>query len=119
MLPRLGRRLLPSITTDDVAALIADMLRDGYSGATIKGVLSPVRGMLGTAVRRGLIAANPVAGLEREERPRGGRREQRILERGEIGQLLAKAEGEYRTLIAAAVFTGLRQGELLGLRWAT
>jgi integrase len=31
--------------------------------------------------------------------------------------LIAAARPRYRAVIAAAVFTGLRQGELLGLRW--
>jgi integrase len=42
----------------------------------------------------------------------------RILDRAEIGKLLVAAGPRYRPLLATAVFTGLRQGELLGLTWA-
>ena len=41
-----------------------------------------------------------------------------MLDRDEIGRLLSAATPAYRTLLATAVFTGLRQGELLGLTWA-
>jgi len=37
----------------------------------------------------------------------------------EVGQLLQAAEGSpYRYIIFLAIYTGLRRGELLGLRWA-
>ena len=42
----------------------------------------------------------------------------RILSREEIGTLMQCAEEGQRPLLAAAVFTGLRLGELLGLTWA-
>jgi integrase len=53
----------------------------------------------------------------RGERPSVGRREQRILDRDEIAKLLDSAPRSYRTLLATAIFTALRQGELLGLTW--
>ena len=42
----------------------------------------------------------------------------RILDGQEIEALLAAAPAKYRTLLATAIFTGLRSGELLGLRWS-
>ena len=44
-------------------------------------------------------------------------REQRVLNRDEIGRLLEAAPARYRTLLATAILSGLRQSELLGLRW--
>jgi integrase len=45
-------------------------------------------------------------------------REQRILGGGEIGLFLTAAPARYRTLLATALSTGLREMELLGLTWA-
>ena len=42
----------------------------------------------------------------------------RVLTREEIERLFSHAPDYYRTLIATALFTGLRIGELLGLVWA-
>lgn len=42
----------------------------------------------------------------------------RVLDSSEIGRLLDAAPSRYRAVIATAVFTGLRLGELLGLTWA-
>src|SRR3954471_20563788 len=77
----------------------------------------PLGRILNHAARRGLIASNPITRLERRERPAVARREMRILSRDEITKLLDAARARYRTLVAAAVLTGLRQGEILGLRW--
>lgn len=97
------------------------MQEGGSAGWTIRGALSPLSRVLGHAARRGLIAENPMTRLERGERPAIAKREKRILDRAEIERLLAAANDSktpYRTLIATAVFTGLCQGELLGLVWA-
>jgi integrase len=119
VLPRLGRRRLAEISEDDLARLIADLRAQGLSGWTIRSILTPLGRVLGHAARRGLIPANPMRKLERGERPAVGRREMRILDREQIGQLLEAARTPtYRALLATAIFTGLRQGELLGLTWA-
>jgi integrase len=56
--------------------------------------------------------------LERGERPATVEKEKRVLGADEIGRLLDAADAKYRPLLATAVGTGLRLGELLGLRWA-
>ena len=42
----------------------------------------------------------------------------RVLSRDEIGTLLARAPERYRPIIGVAVLAGLRQAEVLGLRWS-
>ena len=87
---------------------------------------SPV---LDDAVGEGILGYNPLASLK--ARQKGKRRkgnliprarnlkEQRILSPKEIDSLLSAAKTDrYRVLLATAIFTGLRQMELLGLTWA-
>jgi len=62
------------------------------------------------AVRRGLAASNPVAKLERRERPQVSRREMQILDREEIGKLLKAADVRHGPMLMTAVYTGLRLG---------
>ena len=116
--PRLGNVKVSEIREDDLVALIAAMRAEGKAGWTIQGALVPLGRILNAAVRRGLLASNPLHRLEREERPRVGGRERRILERDEIAKLLDAATPKYRPLLATAVFAGLRLSELLGLVWA-
>jgi integrase len=116
--PRLGRKRISEITVDHVAALILDLQRAGLAGSTVRGAMTPLTRVLSYAARRGLISDNPVSRLERGERPPIGRREMRILDRDEIDALLRAVTPSYRAIIATAIFTGLRQGELLGLTWS-
>jgi integrase len=117
VLPRLADRRLDEIEIDDILALISDLRKRGYSGTTIAVTLTPLSRMFNHAVRRGLIEVNPVSKLDRSERPRVSRHERPVLNREEIGRLLEAATPQYRTLLATAILSGLRQGELLGLHW--
>jgi integrase len=116
-LPRLGERRLDEIGLDDILALISDLRKGGYSGATVVAILTPLSRLFGHAVRRGLIEVNPVSKLDRSERPRISRQERPVLNPEEIGRLLEAAAPRFRTLLATAILSGLRQGELLGLHW--
>jgi integrase len=117
VIPRLGEKRLDQIDVDDVLSLIANLKQQGYTGWTIRTVLTPLSRVFSHAVRRGVISASPISKLDRTERPTVWRHEQRVLNSTEIGQLLDAAPPRYRTLLASAVLTGLRQSELLGLRW--
>jgi len=118
VLPSIGRLRISHITTDDIALLVIALQQKGLAGSTITNVLVPMNGAFNFGVRGGLLATNPVRGLERDERPQILREEMRIIDRDEINALLRSAPVQYRTLLATAIFTGLRAGELLGLRWS-
>jgi integrase len=56
--------------------------------------------------------------LQPEELPKGVAKDPpRVLSREEVASLLAGAPERYRPMIGIAVFGGLRQAEVLGLRW--
>jgi integrase len=114
---RIGHLSLAEVNVDDIARLVAELHKEGFAGNTILAVLKPVRQVFARALRLGLVPANPVDQLERYERPTFERAEMRILDRHEIGSLLANAAPSYRLPLATAIFTGLRCGELTGLQF--
>jgi integrase len=58
-----------------------------------------------------------MASLE-DEKPRAkNQTKARILDIDDVKLLIEKAPANYRALLATAVFSGMRQSELLGLRW--
>lgn len=117
VLPRLAERRLDEVDVEDILRMIGDLRKRGYTSTTIAATLTPLSRMFGHAVRRGLIEANPVSKLDRSERPRVSRQERPVLNPEEIGRLLDAAPDQFRTLLATAILSGLRQGELLGLHW--
>jgi integrase len=131
--PRFGARKLSEVDTDAVARFVREMRagvyfekvddryvrrqrRGGYSGSTIAGALGTLGLVMGRAKRRGLVGSNPVGELERDERPKLEKPERRVLDNAEIRKLLEYG-GTLRPLIALLIFSGLRLGEALGLRW--
>ena len=116
LLPRFRRRRLNEITTNEVARLVAEMQKAGYSGWTISGALTPLSALMRRARRDGLIAANPVAELERDERPKIDTGEKRVLNEEEMAKLLNHACG-FHPIVAVGLFAGTRIGETLGLVW--
>ena len=62
--------------------------------------------------------SNPVRELPPAQRPRPERKEAAYFENDELPRLFAHLRDEpYRTLCLVALKTGMRQGELLALRW--
>jgi integrase len=69
--------------------------------------------LLKAAVDQGQLASSPLTGVRPPAVPR---REVPVLDRNQLTQLLGRAEERWRPMLTVAVGTGLRQGELFGLR---
>jgi integrase len=73
---------------------------------------------LQSAARHGYAARNPVRDLPRAERPRPEQKEAAYFENDELPRLFAEVpDGQLKTLLLLALKTGMRQGEILALRW--
>jgi integrase len=73
---------------------------------------------LQSALRHGYAARNPVRDLPAAERPRPERKEAAYFENAELPRIFAELpEGLVKTLFLLALKTGIRQGDLLALRW--
>lgn len=119
VLPRLGRLKPAEITEERVVELIRAMEREGKAESTVKNALAPLSRILNYLTRRGMVSANVLSRLERDERPKKSPKQpKRILDREEIRRLLDASEGRYRLIHSMALNTGMRQGEILGLIWA-
>jgi integrase len=120
--PFFGKRRIDRIDADQVAAYLRRKLDDGYSSKTVQNHLNFLHGIVAFAVRRGWVTTNPVALVDRPKKNRSSRRRIRFLQPIELDRLIsAFPEGTLgkveRPLYIGAALTGLRQGELLALRW--
>jgi len=128
ILPRLGKLRLDQVTyaviEDFKIALAntpignAERRKDAplpdrkLSPKTINNVLTCLRRMLSIARKRGVIAVVPE--VEWLKAPRG---DFDFLDFAEAERLVEGAGGEWRTMILLGLKTGMRQGEMLALRW--
>lgn len=117
IIPQLGRYRVSEMDVHRVARFISQMKKEGYKAWTINNALTPLRLILKRAMRDGFIPVDPFPLLERSERPKGDQKEMSILDTDEIQTFLGAATDWYRPLLSTAIFTGMRRGELLNLKW--
>lgn len=114
--PAIGGLSLARVRPSDVERMTSSMVAAGLAGRTARHVRATLRRALADAQRDGLVAQN-VAALARP--PRVEPRELHILTAEETSSLIRRtADDPLGTLWAVAALTGMRAGELLGLRWS-
>ena len=115
LVPALGRVKLDKLRPRDVQQLLA-ALRGNLAPATVVKVHGVLRVALGDAERLDLVPRNVAKSAKPPSLPR---LERRALTPDEARALLAAMSGDrLEPLFVMALATGLRRGELLGLRWA-
>jgi integrase len=113
-------RSLDSITPDDLEAFVRAKATEGKSAKTIRNALGLLHSVYEYGQRKGWANANP---CKRIDKPRDdGDADIRFLDFEELDAVIrAEAGDELAPTLAvmyrAAGMTGLRQGELIGLRW--
>jgi integrase len=129
LIPSLGHLKLDAIDVGHIETFVASLGRKGYEPATINRVLNLLNEVLHAAQRRKLVRTNPIPLVDR---PREPRRRWAILTPAEIARVAA-AFGELvdaqddpqerrwleqaRVVFVTVMGTGMRRGEILGLRW--
>lgn len=115
IVPVVGERLLAKLKGPQIQEIYIQARRKGLSARTALHCHRVLREALQYAVKWQLLVRNPADAVDA---PRPERHEMRVLSNEEVDRLLEAADTTpYGTLIYVAVMTGLRQGELLGLRW--
>jgi integrase len=115
LIPALGKHQLTKLAPQNVQALMNARRAQGLSPRTVLYIRAVLRRALGQALKWGLVAQN-VATLV--DPPKPVRHEPNFLTGEQARRFLAANEGDrLEALYAVAVALGLRQAEILGLRW--
>lgn len=114
--PTIGRVQLKSLTPAHVRALYRQKLDSGLSPRTVNYIHVTLHKALSQAVSDGLVQRNAA----QVKAPRPEKPEIKPLSPEQARKLIETAyekEDRYAALYVLALHTGLRKGELLGLRW--
>lgn len=115
VVPVLGRVKLKNLNAMSLQRLYREKLDSGLSGSTVLKVHHALHKALSEAKRLRLIADNPAAEVKA---PRASSQEMRPLSAPEAKQLLEAARSDrLEAFYVLAIHTGMRRGELLGLKW--
>ena len=117
LLPTLGRIPLARLGPEHVERLMTQKLAAGRAPQTVIHIRGTLRRILARAMRHGLVHRNAAA---LAKPPKLERHAVRVLDEAGAVALIDAAEGDRRfgQLVSLALTTGLRSGELLGLRWS-
>jgi integrase len=116
IVPDLGMIKMKDLHARQIQALYSKKMESGTSARTVLLIHAVLRRALNYALRSGMIGTNPVLAVIR---PKSKRKEMKTLSDSQVRTLLSFAEGDrFEVLFWLAVTTGLRQGELLGLKWS-
>jgi integrase len=126
MIGHLGDTPLRRLRPEHIRSLHQQLLAAGgrsggpLSAKTVANAHQLLRSALDDAVDRGLLPANPAAGV-RPPDPRSrpsGRRRAKSWTPTELGAFITgTAESQHSMLFRLTAATGMRRGEILGLRW--
>jgi integrase len=112
----IGSKQLDKLKPSDVEKLIVELRAAKLSDSTVRQVYTVLRQSLDIAVRDGLLASNPAAKVKR---PGIARQEAKYLPAADVARLLDAAKGlRYYVAVLVMAATGLRRGEVTGLKWA-
>lgn len=115
-IPALGTLQLTRLEPRQVQKLYADLLAQGQAPASVRQLHAVLRRAFNQAVKWGTVARNVIA---LATPPRVARHEIQPLTAAQARALLEAARGErLEALYVMALSSGMRLGELLGLRWS-
>ncbi len=118
MLLRFDRFLGPKAFLQDVVRLDVErfqghLLREGLTGARVNRYTACLKTFFNRHMDWGRIKSNPVRGIKMF----GETLQTRYLEVGQIQALLLECSDALHPIVLTALLTGLRQGDIFGLRW--
>lgn len=115
ILPCLGRMQMASITPEMVHSFLECLQAKGLGENTVRGIYRLLSAAMRAALDDGIIAKNPCRKICVK---RGERVQQRVFSREEQKKVeKTLSQGEDLTALFA-MYTGLRLGEICGLRWS-
>jgi integrase len=115
ILPALGHIKLQRLTIQQVQILYSQLQEKQLSASRIRFIHVTLHKALDDAVHTGLVSKNVCDSVKP---PRLVRKERPVLTPEQAQQLLEAAKGSpMEALLTVALATGMRRGELLGLKW--
>jgi len=118
--PVFGSRPLAKVTRMMVREFITQKKNANLSRSTIKNILAPVRAIYNQAIEDDVVQFNPASNVGKFNKRQSNEKQINPLTRDELAKLLETAREKmphHHPALLCAARTGMREGELIGLKW--
>jgi integrase len=115
--PVLGAMRVDDCGPQAIRGLLSAKRGEGLSEAGVAKLRRMLHALFSFALDAGLVSVNPVDGARANGRPRPGRARGTELSPVQIRRFLDACSPRWRPFFVVALDTGLRRGELIGMRW--
>jgi integrase len=116
ILPALGGIRIHELDPVRIQALYNEKIKAGYGARTVQVMHVVIHHSLAQAIKLGILDNNPD---DATTPPKTKHREMRFYDEAQVSQFLIAAEGcRNEALYYIALYTGMRQAEILGLCWS-
>lgn len=113
--PTLGNFTLSKLSTIQIQTVVNNLYEEGLSSSTVKKVYEIIRNSLEHAVDFELVPKNVASKVKL---PKANKKEMNVWNGEEVNKFLEFAKDNPSYIVFyLALTTGMRQGEILGLRW--
>jgi integrase len=112
--PEIGYLRLVALTPAHLQNLYAKKLDSGLSKRSVQYIHAVIHRVLTQAVKWGILVRNIADAVDA---PKVNKKAPEVLTEAQVKQLLDSTTGRLKAIILIAATCGLRQGEILGLRW--
>jgi integrase len=115
ILPTFGESPLRNLGVAQIEACLSNLKQKGYAASTLRSVRATFATVLRSAVKRGYVEKNAAHGVVIRESD--FKKERRFYSAEQACKLLGVLTEPCASVVAVALLTGMRIGEILALRW--
>lgn len=118
IIPELGHIPLQKINVTHIESFIAAIQKKGLADGTVRKIYNLVQTSFNSAIRKEIISKNPFDLLDKSDKPKTGKPKVDYWTKEEVKTFLKSIENHrHKIIFILAIYTGMRQGEILALRW--
>ncbi|WP_161555111.1 tyrosine-type recombinase/integrase [Brevibacillus sp. VP] len=115
IIPAIGNIPIQKISVINIEQFIKVLQEKGLASGTVKKIFNLVNTSLNAAAKKELINRNPIDLMD--TKPRVEKKQINYWSKEEVKSFLGSCEHRLKVLFILAIYTGMRRGEILGLRW--